>query len=399
MFIVERGKSQGQFAETRECVVDMQAGAQLKKIGVKRLKLLPVVNYNVYDGIALGGIVTNALDTLRGLQYLFMPQYAFASKRIVGDLGLYYFGELRRKAWDHVALRLNAKSYSFFESEVYQTKDIFYKLAPEIALFKTKRTEDACVPKRFSYRFIFIAQRFTEAISVDEYRRDFNSYYVNELRYEQRKESSYNPHHLILFAHQGNGFLKIFGHRKQFYKIKEKKYFSWYVNFSWLPYNRTTIDDAFVQLSPNGTTGLARFQGDYTLDQSMFGRSERTGIWSQQIFDQGAGLQTVAGAFDIVQDWIVGFGTSVDLPFKLPIRPYAGLAVYPSGITTKLRSVLSAGIELEILPSYFSLYLPIYESQVIREHYRFNGRDGYLKRIAFKLNLSHPSRLVDRYHN
>ncbi len=370
---------------------------------LKRI-LLPAISFNKYDGVIGGVLLMNDPEKDAGLGYMLNPGFGFGSKRPVGAFRLSYKKKpLNDDRWKFFYFGLEGKSYSFYKNDVYKTKDYYYKLAPEVAGYQEKSTGDQVRTRRFSYRFVYIYQDFIEGIDRVNFERKTNSYYVNVLRFEQNNCREYNASKSIAWVQQGNNFVYLFGRREQMYIYDAHHAVVWHISGSWLPFNKTEIDDAFVGLMPNGTVGLGRFQPDYTFDQSLIGRSEQSGIWSQQIYQKGAGLRTVAGNFDLINDWMIGLGVEAELPVKLPLnfelKAYVDAAIYPSQIISRVRGVWTSGIELALIPDFLSVYFPLLESVIIREKYITDQHNSYLDRIGFSLSIHLTDQVVSGFFN
>lgn len=364
----------------------------------------PAISYNVYDGLQLGGVFSNYLSNQSGFKYTVVPLYAFASKRVVGS-GSFSYNILKDSDAKYKRLRfgLEVRSYSYDKDETYGTYDQFYKVAPEIAFFRDVDKEESTVQHRLSYRFINIWQKYTRGIDFMtlEFERLNRSYYVNEIRYEQLNKHDFNPSESILLLHQGQSFVKLFGYRQQSFEYHKKRKISLRMSFTYLPKHDSGVDGADAKATLSGRHGLSIFQPDYTFDQNLIGRNKLNGIWAQQGFKKGAGLNTVAFGGS-PNNWVVGFGIDADLPFPLKLNLYFDAGLYKPASSAVSASDLtltySGGLAIPLLGDYFQIYVPILESSDIKSYHEFREHN-FWEKITFSLRLKNLDRLVDKFYN
>jgi hypothetical protein len=153
--------------------------------------------------------------------------------------------------------------------------------------------------------------------------------------------------------------------------------------------------DANVLFSFNGLASNGFFSKDYMYDEWLGGRNEIDGIFSHQVFVKDAGLKTLS-TIGISNQWMVGGGASVALPFKF-VHFYMDAAVYPGSITGNTEFSYSGGVAVVLWKDIFEVYIPILESKDIRESLSYVVRDRWFERISFQANLKlgKPLYLID----
>jgi hypothetical protein len=117
---------------------------------------------------------------------------------------------------------------------------------------------------------------------------------------------------------------------------------------------------------------------DYLFDYDYIGRSENTGIFSQQLIIAEGGFKTkVADSF--ANQWITSINGSGSIWNWIEV--YGDAAVYKNTFNNP-KFVYDSGIRLNFVPDYFELYFPVYSS---------NGWDidkNYSQKIRFSVTIS-----------
>ena len=195
---------------------------------------------------------------------------------------------------------------------------------------------------------------------------------------------------------QGTGFTRLFANGRYWVPYKDagkgariKAFAGVLANF-----DNPTPD---VKFKWSGQTGFNIFQNDYLFDEIIFGRNEREGLWSQQVFNRDADLRTLSNVGSST-DWMVGFGVSTTAPGPIPVRPYIDVAIY-SGFTIDGQETLvgySGGLALVAIPDILEIYLPLVESSNIKESLTYVTRDTFFKRISFLFDLNESKRAVGK---
>ena len=118
---------------------------------------------------------------------------------------------------------------------------------------------------------------------------------------------------------------------------------------------------------------------DYLFDYNYIGRSEDTGIWSQQVIIAEGGFKSVLEN-PFANDWMVTTNGSMSL--WRWIEAYGDLG-FIKNRGESARFVYDSGIRLNLVTDYFELYFPVYSN---------NGweiaQPNYEERIRFVVTLS-----------
>ncbi len=156
----------------------------------------------------------------------------------------------------------------------------------------------------------------------------------------------------------------------------------------------TNTTEQDYRLQTSGQNG----EDDYLFDEVFLGRTESSGILSQQFLVADAGLKIPTLFYRQGEQWMFGLNTSTTLPGKLPFRLYAGLSTYNDAINTTLEfSAFSyeLGVELPLIKDIFVIYFPLVWSndvKTIMDNEDLNY--GNLIRWELRLTKLNPLELI-----
>ena len=328
---------------------------------------VPIVNFNVYDGITPGLRIYNKTFLERPFQYDLAPTYSFLERTVVGKASLRY-----RKY--HRKTGLYATTFSFSgSSSHFQTNSRFSTLTPAVSL--SWRPNDLISNRRqtllLRYRSVF---RNIDDSLIDEIDTD-PDYGVLNLRYTDIDNDILNYTSWFLDAQHSSDFTKIaleVDYRKLFQSNRQLNLRLFAGKFI---RNQTNSD--FFSFALDRPT-------DYLFDLNYLGRSEDSGIYSQQIIIAEGGFKSqLENPF--ANDWIVTTNASTNI--WRWIEAYGDIG-FIKNMGQDARFVYDSGIRLNLVTDYFELYFPVYSKRGWEI-----SQDNYGERIRFVVTIS-PRTLI-----
>ena len=123
---------------------------------------------------------------------------------------------------------------------------------------------------------------------------------------------------------------------------------------------------------------------DYMFDYNFYGRSETTGLFSQQYIMAEGGFKSKLGT-RYANQWM----TTVNASFNIWnwIEVYGDAGVFKNHYSDA-KFAYDSGIRLNLLPDYFELYFPAYSSNGFEP-----SQGNYTEKIRFVVTIS-PSTLI-----
>ncbi|MFD2909076.1 aminopeptidase [Flavobacterium ardleyense] len=330
---------------------------------------VPEVEFNAYDGVALGLKLNNRSILNKPFTFSATPMYSTNTGTFVGKFSATVEDNIREKG------KLFNIKYSLSGNRFHYTKDAFYtNFSPNIQF----RFRDENLRKNKSeliqLRQVYVnrdSSPFITDVKTENY-NVFNARYGNF-------QSEITKHFSLLNDLQiASSFGKIST------EIKYKKLFENNRQISFRLYAgafmyRSTSSDFF-------NFGLDR-PNDYMFDYSLLGRSESTGIYSQQyVYGEGGFKSKLDTRF--ANQWITTINGTFNVWNWIEIYTDVGML---KNKYSNAKFVYDSGLHLNLVPDYFELFLPVYSSN----GFELNS-NNYREKIRFVVTLS-PKTLVSLF--
>ena len=126
---------------------------------------------------------------------------------------------------------------------------------------------------------------------------------------------------------------------------------------------------------------------DYSFDSNLLGRSESSGIFSQQFINSEAAFKSNVG-IRFANQWITAINASTNVWNWVQI--YGDVALVKNNFTPT-KFIYDSGVHLNLVPDYFELFLPVYSSN----GFELNDKN-YGEKIRFIVTLS-PKTLLSLF--
>lgn len=326
--------------------------------------LMPLVEFNnIYDGLTLGAKVYNKTVLRKNLNYKFSPQYATRSKTFTGGMGVSYTHNLENQNLYNISYGFGI-GYSAFAENAFVTK-----ITPSLSFnFRNDKDFRSNQGSVINLRYVDISRTVKDnplvVITEPDYR-------VLNLRYVNSNSG------LINFNSWFTDFqvAKNFGKMSVNYEYRNLSESNRQFNFRFFAgtflYNNTNPDSDYFSFALDRPT-------DYLFDYNYLGRSESTGIFSQQIIIAEGGFKSkLTPAF--ANQWMTSINTSASI-WKY-IEAYGDLGVVKNR-NNEAQVVYDSGIRLNLVTDYFELYFPIYSNLGWEI-----GQERYDQKIRIKFTL------------
>ena len=306
---------------------------------------VPVVNFNIYDGWVPGMRLYNKTLLERPFVYDFAPSYSFREKAFVG-YGKFSYRKYLSKSGLYVANYSLGGSTSHFN-----VNSRYSSITP--ALSFGWRPEDLISNKRqvLSFRFVNIFRDFDESLIDLANDPENPDYSVFNMRYLNRDNDILDYKSWFLDFQLAGKFSKLsfeYEYRKLFENNRQ-------FNFRFFAgkFLSNNTDSNFFSFALDRPT-------DYLFDYSYLGRSEDTGIYSQQIIIAEGGFKSFLDErYRFSDNWMATINTSFNLWRWIELYGDAGL-VKNNGFNEKF--VYDSGVRLNLVTDYFELYFPLYSN-------------------------------------
>jgi len=322
---------------------------------------MPIAEFNnIYDGITIGAKAYNKTVLRKLFNYKIAPRYAFKSKSLTGAASVFKSHYIQKKNLYTISYGI-AGSYSSFG------EDLFVRQITPSIRFLFRENNDFRSNKRqwLSLRQVNIRRDrdFTDPEIINE-----PNYSVFNIRYVNSNDNLINFNKWYADFQVGSKFSK-FSFNYEFRKLFESN----------RQINIRAFAGTFLKNNTNPNSNYFSFAldrpTDYLFDYNYLGRSEDSGIFSQQYIEAEGGFKSKLET-PFANQWITTLNTSTTL-WKY-ILAYGDIGLVKNKLT-KPKFVYDSGIRINLVTDYFEIYFPVYSNLGWEM-----GQQNYDQKIRFK---------------
>lgn len=381
----------------------------------------PMVGWNNYNKWMLGIQLHNQTIPLRNFNWRIAPMYSIATKSIDGFARIEY--NSGKFAFGARGQRFGSDAFPYNDKKFIRS---YHLISPYVhaKLFPNRIKKDWSGGIDVSFTMIGDVLHDSDAGATEGYTRVANptgddtfighirisgeivrKFPTSEIRYNTSFEGGDYTNFGVFQQHALSHEIVYYGKGKK--KIRSRLYFGagggFYLNaagqYGGVRYDKNSPDNQVAN--------------DYLYDGLFLGRNEVSGILSQQFMRTQGGL--AAPTQQSSNGILSSLNSEIELPVKLPIAIYAGVAflknqhetVYagddlntPLRTNDRSRTLMNAGVAFNLIPKVFKVYLPLAYSSEIRDEVK--ARDlNFAETILFELNLqiAEPMQLLRKIGN
>lgn len=325
-----------------------------------QLFFMPVFQYNIYDGFILGPKLYNKTLLRKALNYKLEPQWGFRSKTLVGKGSVSYRKYFEESNLYFVRAGIAGSYFSY-------NKDLFYKRLSPYLTFGFRNKDLRNNTKQFiNIRDVNVYRDLDPSIQNQE-----PNYSVLNLQYVYSNPNLINYFRGSIDTQFSSKFSKVsttLSYRKLFINNRQLNLRLYAGTFL---HNKTQEDGDFFSFALDRPT-------DYLFDYTYYGRSESSGLFSQQIVVAEGGFKSkLQPAF--ANRWITTLNASTNIWKWIHAYGDVGL-VKNKGESVK--TVFDSGVRLHLVADYFEVFLPVYSNLGWEP-----GLKDYDQRIRFIVTL------------
>ncbi len=327
---------------------------------------IPEFEFNIYDGFTIASKFYNNTVIRRNFQYNIAPAYGLKSKKILGSASVFYRNQIAEHGLYQIRYGVNGSMFSYAPDLVFRrfSSSISFNFRP-----KDLRSNEK---QRLTLRNVNVFRERDELNPVET--PDYN---VFNARY------NYSDFNLIDFLGYGidyqisQNFSKLsatVNYRKLFLNNRQLNLRFFAGTFL---FNDTEKDGDFFSFALDRPT-------DYLFDYNYLGRSEDTGLTSQQIILAEGGFKSQL-KYPFANQWITTLNANTNIWNWI----YAyGDVGFVKNKTVSPKFVFDAGVRLSLVADYFELFFPV----VSNKGWEI-AQPNYDEQIRFIITLS-PETLI-----
>ncbi len=300
---------------------------------------MPEFNYNLYDGISIGPKLYNKTFLDKNFEWKVSPKYGFTSQTIVGSVSANYTNYLDDD-------NLFAMKFGFGGNRFSYGYNLFYeKFTPFVGLYFRNSYLRDNQRQSLTFRNVNVKQDLDPLNPVEQ-----PKYNVVNLSY------NFSDTNLIDYFRGGVDYQIAKNFSKVSLTLEYRKLFknNQQLNLRFFAgtflFNDETDNDYF-------SFALDR-PSDYLFDYNYYGRSQDSGLFSQQIIVAEGGFKSQLQP-EFANQWITTANASTNLWKWIYAYGDVGLVKNES---FKPKFVYDSGIRMSFVADYFEVFLPVYSN-------------------------------------
>ena len=327
---------------------------------------MPLVQFkNIYDGLTLGTKMYNKTILFKRFNFRISPQYATRSQTITGSTSFSYTHNFEEQDFFNLTYGFSAQYQSFAQDAFFTSFNPFVRF-----VFRDHDDLRSDVRDIFSMRYVSIDRKIGDNAIIDLDDQEPN-YGVFNLRYVHRKLGIINYSRFFTDLQFASNFSKL----SMSYEYRNLSRSNRNFNFRWFGgiflNNNTDPNSDYFSFALDRPT-------DYLFDFNYLGRSEASGIFSQQIIITEGGFKSMLDT-PFANQWITTAGVTTSI--WRYIQAYGDIGfVKNKGFSPKF--VYDSGIRLNLVEDYFEIYFPMYSNLGWEV-----GQPNYQERIRFMFTV------------
>ncbi|WP_376777339.1 aminopeptidase [Flavobacterium covae] len=321
----------------------------------------PNIDYNVYDGALISLILNNESFIARPFNYEINPSYSFNTQSLTGSGFIGYSLNKPSNTNFQTRFTLSTSYYHYIQNASY------FRVIPAL-IFRFRNLDITKNEyKTLSFRQVFVNKEFSP-LSKDTLSP--LKYSVFNARYSFGNNETAKGYHISNQIQIGNEFAKYIN-EISYRKLFENNY---QIGFRF-------YGGIFLYKNTNSSYydfGLDRPK-DYLFDYSFYGRSEKSGFFSQQIIIAEGGFKSKFSN-PYANQWL----TAVNITSSLWkwVQVYGDVGLYKNKYSNP-NWVYDTGIHFNIVPDYFEIFCPIYSKNGWEI-----GQKNYAEKIRFQFTIN-----------
>lgn len=335
---------------------------------VNQVFYVPNFIFNLYDGVSVGLRMHNKSLLEKPFIFDIEPTYSTKTGQLIGSASFLYNQYIREGSLYNIRYGLSGSTYHYAPDAAYR------KFVPSIQ-FRFRDEDFRKNKKEFVViRHVMVDREASEFADTEEQNENYSVFNLRYSKYESEITRHYN---FFTDVQLSNNFGKLSGEVQYRRLFNDNRQINLRLYAGMFMY-RSTNSEFF-------SFGLDR-PTDYMFDYNYYGRSEETGLFSQQYIMAEGGFKSIMPT-RYANQWM----TTVNASFNIWnwIEVYGDASLYKN----KYRDtnfVYDSGIRLNLVPDYFELYFPVYSS---------NGLEfdqNYSEKIRFVVTIS-PGTLINLF--
>ncbi len=300
---------------------------------------MPEFEYNLYDGVSIGPKLYNKTILNRTFNFAISPKYGFTSETVVGSASIYNSHQFVNKKLYNIYYGIGGSRFSY-------GYDLFYEKFSPFLVFSFRNT------------YLRSNERQNLVIRNVNVQRDQNpenpllepDYNVFNVKYGY-SNPNFLKHLTASFDYQlSDKFSKVSVTAEYRKLFKNNRQINVRFFAGTFLYNDSSSNDYFSFALDRPT--------DYLFDYKYYGRSQGSGLFSQQIIVAEGGFKSQLQP-EFANQWLTSLNASTNIWNW--IYAYGDVGVVKNR-DESAKVLFDSGVRISLVQDYFELFFPVYSS-------------------------------------
>lgn len=355
----------------------------------KELFVSPLAGFNGYDGLQLGGMITNTSLLEKKFEYQLLPLYAFESEDITG------LAEIRAHFYPKSNSVINQiEAYTRFRhfnyTENYEL-DYYRNQLGATVHFNHSGEQPNFIHKSFNANWVMnVEEQFPDLTLPEPVANEYGNDHFFNLSYERRNSRKINPNAATVTAQGNENFLRLAGEYNYRYDFAKK---GEYAKFRVFGGGIFAKDEAPFQtnFSAIGRSG----RNDYDLSGLYFYRGNEDSFLNQAWTEADGALklqENYAFPVDYYGDKMAAINAEVTIPFELPVGKllaFSDVSVFTKSLGNtegESAALYDAGLSYQV-GDILKIYYPLLLSDEFKPNTDIE-KFGFADKLIFAFNFN-----------
>ena len=331
---------------------------------------VPTASYNLYDGITLGMRFHNKTILDKPITFDVNPMYSTNQNMVIGNFSTSLNQQIREGKLFNIRYGLSGSYFHYAPDAAYS------KFTPSLQ-FRIRELNFRDNRKQFVLFREVVVHRDPTAFAIEN-SPEVQNYAVFNSRYVNTRSEVIHHVNFTTDVQASKKFGKLAAEMEFRRLFEDNRQLSLRMYAGTFVYNNTDSD--FFSFALDRPT-------DYMFDYNYYGRSEGTGLFSQQLILSEGGFKSKLDV-PFANQWMTSINAGYSIWNWIEVYGDAGLM---KNRGNDPRFLYDSGIRLNLVTDYLELYFPVYSSNGWEV-----GQPNYEKRIRFIVTLD-PKTLVNLF--
>lgn len=333
----------------------------------------PTISYNAYDKLLLGVSLDNSSLVQKPFEYLIGPDFSTGTGKLTGYTSFKYnFIPENSKLFHQISAGLYTRYYHYDQDLSY------FRISPALNFYFKKPYPRSSLLQQLKVRLVHLDRELPDNFSEPANEVGNSSFTVFNANYRYQETNILHPYLLQADFLLGDQFSRIGLEADVRWMLPNKKWLIWrsYAGaFFFNKFYQQGVSNSYYSIGLSGTK-------DFLFDLPFFGRSDETGIWSQQFFVTEGGFKSKTNVF--ADQWMLS--TNLVVPIWWVFGAYAD-----AGLSDGFNKIYyDAGLRISVITDFLEIYFPmVNQGSFVPTEY------NYFLNIRFILDID-QSNIINR---